>query len=285
MGADVVVEGGPQHRGHEEDDQHLGHRLDDLHDPLHHRVHHPAAVAGDGAVEGADAQHQQGGADAHQHGDPGAHHDPDHDVTAEAVGAENVGEDILPGGLPLQLGAGIAEGLVLDAQLLDHRLPVPGGLGLGPDLGDLDGGEGPALGLGFRLGLLHRLLRGDHGRLDGQLVLQGVVPGVEVLRPGVELIVAVGHHHGAHEGKEHDAHQDHQGHHGHGVLAHPPPGILPIGGGGAVLDEVLLLLVGRGGKVRAGKAAEVEGLLIEMEGEGLSEGFLLCHISHSPFQG
>ena len=193
--------------------------VDDLHDALHHGVHPAPAVAGDCPVEGPDDQHQGGGRETHQHGDPGAHHDPHQDVPAVAVGAEEVGKDGLSRRLPLQLLPGVAPQPGLDAQLpadlgLAGRPLVLGGAGLGPDAGQVHGGEGLSPGLRFGEGLLHRRLRVGGGRAPGQLgrqallVVQGVMPGVEVLRPGVELGIAVGDHQGPHKGEEDQEQED-----------------------------------------------------------------------------
>ena len=79
-------------------------------------------------------------------------------------------------------------------------LALGGRPGLCPDAGQVHSGESFSPGLGFREGLLHRHLRvggaGPAGELSLQALLvgQSVVPGVEILRSGVELGVAVGDH-------------------------------------------------------------------------------------------
>ena len=281
-----------QHHGDQQDHQHLGHRLNDLHDPLHDRVHHPSGIAGDGAVDSADDQHQQGGEHAYQQGDPGADHGTDHNVPAKAVSAENVGEDLLPGGLPLQLLPGVAKQLGLQAVLRNDALlgdlaVAAGLLGLVLDGDLLHDGELPALGLRLGPGRSHSLL-GGHAALGGlgelllneKLVLQRIVEGVEIFRAPVELVIAVRHHHGSHEGKEHDKHQHGQGHHSHRVAAEPPPSVLPIGGGGTVGDEAFLLRLVGGDKGAGGQGPEIKGFLVQVKGPGLAKGNFLL-VSHA----
>ena len=277
-------------RGREQqDDQHLRYGVDQLHDPLHDRVHHAAAVAGDGAVQRADHQHQQGRAHAYDNGHPGAHHHTHHDVTPLLVGAEHVGEHVLPGGLALQFLHRVAERLGLDAQRL-HGVGLGdllGGLplahiGLSADLGLLHTGEGLARRRRFRAGLLHRLVRGQLARAvvllqviaDPLLVFQAVVPRMQRLGAAHLLLVGVRNHHRADECKQGDDHHDAQSHHGHCVLPQPPPGVRPIGHALPVLNKVLPLLGGCRLEGVAGQLVPRQDVLdIRLEG---AEGPPVC---------
>ena len=150
-GAGIGLHGLTQHGGQEQNYKNLRHRIDYLHNPLHHNIHLAAKVAGNGAVQGTDHQHQQGGGHTHNHGDTGSNHHTNHGVATEFIGAEDVGENKFTCRLPLQLSTGIAKGPVFDSQLL-AQIFLQGGtrkhlalciliLGLGaslsPDLGQL----------------------------------------------------------------------------------------------------------------------------------------------------
>ena len=203
-----------------------------------------------------------------------------------------MGEDLLAVGHALQLLVGVAAQLGLDAQLLDHigvelvtgedvALLVgdlAGGLGLGADLGLFDGGELLAGLFGLGPGLLHRLIRiqGLGGLGQAGLILQRIVPGMQVLGAGVELVIAVGHDDGTHEGEQENKDQHRGGHHGHRVFAQAAPGVGPVGDALALGNEVGLFLLIGGGKVSVAQSHDI--FVVDLE-----RAHMLVLVCHDPY--
>ena len=121
-----------QHHGQQHHHQRVGQGVDDVDDAHHHHVHLPAEIAGYGAVEQADHQHDQTGEQAHRQRHPRAVEHADEVVAAQLVGAEDVGEDLCAVLHVLQFVLGILErgqvlgGLVALAVDGDHLLVAVG---------------------------------------------------------------------------------------------------------------------------------------------------------------
>ena len=289
---DELGDMGAHGRGDEQDDQHVRQGVDNVHDALHDHIHRTAEEAGDGAVERTNDQHDQRGGEADDHGHSGGKHGAHHDIAAVAVGAEHMGEHLLAVGDALQLVVGVAEGLGGVAQglvdlLLAHTLVLgaAAGLGLGADERLVLAAELLAAGGRLRFSCGNGLVGvlGGGGLLIGLLGLKGVMPGVEVLCAGVELVVSVGYQHGANKSEQHQQYNHAQGHHGHHVLAQAAPGIRPVGYALALLDEVLLLPAGSRGEVRRRQVVQLQqGVHIGLKGAKDSFFLFLCHF-YSPF--
>ena len=87
------------HDLHDEDDvQRQGDGGDNVHDTHHDGIHHAAHITGHAAVQDADDHVDQGGHKGHHQGDAGAVHQAGEDITAQGVGAQQVG------GVPHHLG-------------------------------------------------------------------------------------------------------------------------------------------------------------------------------------
>ena len=186
----------------------------------------------------------------------------------------------LPRGLALELGVGVAKQAGPDAQLLAELIGVraAAGLGRGHDLGLIHRPQGLALGGGLLLGLGPGLLGRHLGRGQLLLVLQSVVPGVQVLGARDELVVAIGHDDRAQEREEGHQDQNDQRHHGHGIFAEPSSRVLPEGHALPVLDKIFLLLRGGGCKVGVGQLAPGDHILhIELEGAEFGLFHFVCH--------
>ena len=127
------------------DHQHVRQRVDDIHDAHDDQVDLSAAVARDGAHGHADEQDDDAGKEADGQRNARAVDHTDEVITPGGVGAEDMGEDLLPCFDVLELRLAVGEGrevIIGGVHGFARVHPQHLVIGIGPEHGDEDGREG-----------------------------------------------------------------------------------------------------------------------------------------------